>query len=162
MIIIAHRGNTEGSRPEYENKPDYILSALRLGFNVEVDVWCEGGELYLGHDEPETLISAEFLSDDRFWCHAKNVEAFHELHKLGIHCFFIDNDSMTVTSRGIPYVYASFPTTKHSVIIMPEWGGHWPRTEVYGIVTDYAIDSYRYIKAAVENDIHFLIKPDCT
>jgi hypothetical protein len=38
-IWIAHRGNTRGPNPEKENHPDYILQAIREGFDVEIDVW---------------------------------------------------------------------------------------------------------------------------
>ena len=39
MEIIAHRGNLNGPQPENENNPEYINSALELGFSAEIDVW---------------------------------------------------------------------------------------------------------------------------
>ena len=39
MILISHRGNINGKKPNYENKPEYIWEALRKGYHCEVDVW---------------------------------------------------------------------------------------------------------------------------
>ena len=57
MILIAHRGNTEGPRPEKENHPRYIDRAIDLGYDVEVDI-CGSFDtgLHLGHDEPQFKI----------------------------------------------------------------------------------------------------------
>ena len=41
MILISHRGNLTGPNPKKENHPDYILNALREGYEVEIDVWFE-------------------------------------------------------------------------------------------------------------------------
>jgi len=32
MILISHRGNIDGKLSEYENNPNYILSAIDLGY----------------------------------------------------------------------------------------------------------------------------------
>ena len=39
MILISHRGNINGKKPDLENKPEYIQNAIKLGYNVEIDVW---------------------------------------------------------------------------------------------------------------------------
>ena len=39
MILIAHRGNINGPRVEFENNPEYVLRAIEMGFDAEVDVW---------------------------------------------------------------------------------------------------------------------------
>ena len=39
MYYISHRGNLKGSKPEYENHPNYIKKALSMGYDVEIDVW---------------------------------------------------------------------------------------------------------------------------
>jgi hypothetical protein len=36
----------------YENKP-IILKAIKLGYDVEIDIWVIDGAFYLGHDEPQ-------------------------------------------------------------------------------------------------------------
>ena len=53
MIFISHRGNLDGLNPDRENSPDYIDEAIKLGFDVEVDVRTKDGQLWLGHDEPQ-------------------------------------------------------------------------------------------------------------
>jgi hypothetical protein len=41
MYLIAHRGNINGPNKEHENSPGYILNAIELGYDVEVDIWYE-------------------------------------------------------------------------------------------------------------------------
>ena len=52
MKFISHRGNLNGPIEEYENHPEYILEALKKGFNVEIDVRVKNDTFYLGHDFP--------------------------------------------------------------------------------------------------------------
>ena len=61
MILISHRGNLNGKTDD-ENKPKYIEEALSQGFDVEVDVWYDNKQFYLGHDEPQYLIQKDFLN----------------------------------------------------------------------------------------------------
>ncbi len=136
MIIISHRGNLDGPNPDRENKPDYIQEALDKGFDVEVDVWYKEGDLYLGHDGPEELTTLSFLTRDRIWCHAKNGMALAILLQGGVHCFFIDSDDMTLTSRGIIYGYAKRKLPEGSVAILPEIYGS--QEGLMGVCTDYA------------------------
>lgn len=53
MFFISHRGNVNSKNQEYENNPKYILEAISLGFDVDVDIWLYKTKLYLGHDEPQ-------------------------------------------------------------------------------------------------------------
>ena len=39
MILISHRGNLNGPKPDQENSPNYINNAISKGYNVEIDVW---------------------------------------------------------------------------------------------------------------------------
>ena len=41
MILVSHRGNTVGKNLELENTPKYIEKAIKLGYEVEVDLWVE-------------------------------------------------------------------------------------------------------------------------
>ena len=87
MKLISHRGNINGKQPESENMPDYINSALKLGYDVEIDVWWHDNGFYLGHDDPVYKISVDYLQNNKVWCHAKNSEALHEMIKYNnIHC----------------------------------------------------------------------------
>ena len=53
MVLISHRGNTNGKFESYENEPMYIDKAISQGFDVEIDVWMIDGILFLGHDKPQ-------------------------------------------------------------------------------------------------------------
>jgi HAD superfamily hydrolase (TIGR01509 family) len=108
MCFIAHRGNIAGADPSKENDPAYITAALKLGFDVEIDVWHdpEAGTWHLGHDEPQYPIAYEFLLTDGLWVHCKNSEALRVLAAdEHVHCFFHDRDDYTLTSRGVIWAY---------------------------------------------------------
>ena len=122
MILIAHRGNTFGSKPELENKPDYLQAALDSGFEIEADVWFISGSFYLGHDKPEYKTSVDFLTRDGIWCHAKNSEAIFQMSQdNNFHYFWHEEDRHTITSRGIIWNYpTSLSTAYNSVCVMPE------------------------------------------
>ena len=63
--FISHRGNILGPDVSLENNPSYILEALSLGFDCEIDVWQINNELLLGHDEPTYKTSIDFLSEHK-------------------------------------------------------------------------------------------------
>jgi hypothetical protein len=89
MIKISHRGNINGRINERENSPDYIIEALKLKYDCEIDVWYKDDSFYLGHDKPLYKVDKSFLIDKKLWCHAKNIEALNEmLNTATIHCFF--------------------------------------------------------------------------
>ena len=99
MILISHRGNINGSKPEMENKPEYIQQALDLGYDVEIDVWLIDGNFFLGHDEPQYQVHGTFLMKKGLWCHAKNIDAFYLMSLDNrIHCFSHDKDEVALTS----------------------------------------------------------------
>ena len=79
MILISHRGNIDGKLSEYENNPNYILAAIDLGYDVEIDVWFIDGKFMLGHDEPTHEVDYKFLMNEKLWCHAKNLDALTEM-----------------------------------------------------------------------------------
>jgi len=103
MKIISHRGNLRGRIPERENHPSYIVEAINLGIDVEIDVWYVDGEFYLGHDEPVYKIELQFLMHPALWCHAKNSDALCMMLESGVHCFWHENDCYTLTSKAIPW-----------------------------------------------------------
>jgi hypothetical protein len=120
MIYISHRGNIFGPNPKEENTPSYIDKALKAGFDVEIDVWFLDDNFYLGHDSPDTLIKKDYLNNDRFWCHAKNVPALEKLLELGVHCFWHQKDDVTLTSKSFVWIYPGKPLCKNGIIVMPE------------------------------------------
>lgn len=119
MMLISHRGNLNGPIPERENSIEYIEAALEKGFHVEIDVWYDDDQWYLGHDNPQYLIGMEFLKDIRLWCHAKNIAALKNMIKEGIHCFWHQEDEHTLTSRGWIWAYPGSPLTDRSIAVMP-------------------------------------------
>ena len=76
MHLISHRGNIDGIS-KLENQPDYIDSAIELGYDVEVDIWYIGGKIYLGHDLGQYQIDINWLNErsDKLWIHCKNHPA---------------------------------------------------------------------------------------
>ena len=143
MILIAHRGNINGSNPAMENNPDYIDKALRSGYDVEIDVWLVDGKFFLGHDKPQYEIDWKLLNRNGLWCHAKNIEALSAMITMGVHCFWHQEDKYTVTSKG--YIWAH-PRSEYSNSAIrvdqdfnPDLIGN-----CLGICSDY-VESYRKI-----------------
>jgi len=101
MKIISHRGNYSGPRPDRENKPSYIDTAISMGVEVEVDIWSIGGVFMLGHDGPETQVSIEWITNriSMLWLHCKNLEASQSLSRVPRAKFFCHT--------GDPYVLIS-------------------------------------------------------
>jgi glycerophosphoryl diester phosphodiesterase len=136
MILIAHRGNTNGPNTKLENSPEYISKALREGFHVEIDVWFKDGKWFLGHDGPDYEIEVTFLKQSGLWCHCKNLEALVELRKLHVHCFYHEDDNYTLTSKGIVWGHYKSPPPPHGIYVMKDKDlKHYP--DCLGVCSDY-------------------------
>ena len=136
MFLISHRGNLNGAEFDQENKPEFIKSALNYGFDVEVDVWSIDKQFYLGHDKPQYKIERSFLQNKKFWCHAKNIEAFYRMiDDNKIHCFFHDKDRVALTSKG--YFWSAFKDemTSKSICVMPPSSRNIPK-DIAGVCSD--------------------------
>jgi hypothetical protein len=123
MILIAHRGNTNGRLPHLENNPEYIDKAIKAGYSVEVDVRALNGKLFLGHDAPQYEVSKQWLQErkDYLWNHAKDRLAFDTLLEEKLHCFWHDTDDYTITTWGYVWAYpGKFPTGPLCIMVMPE------------------------------------------
>ena len=123
MILISHRGNTEGPNRLLENTPNYIQSAIDRRYMVEVDVWERHGVYWLGHDGPMHEIKVNWLIDRQewLWIHCKNREALNSILRLNLHCFWHSEDSYTMTSKGYVWCYPGQPAVGWlSVAVMPE------------------------------------------
>jgi hypothetical protein len=120
MILISHRGNIDGSIPEYENNPNYIQAALELGYDVEVDVWFVDGKFMLGHDEPQYETDYKFLMNEKLWCHAKSLDALFEMKKYAIHYFWHENDEFTLTSKNYIWAYPTKENKPGTISVLPE------------------------------------------
>jgi hypothetical protein len=148
MIYISHRGNINGRIEEAENKPEYIIDALRLDYDVEIDVWYIAGEWWLGHDEPQYQIDFDWMDSrsDRLWIHCKNIEAVEYFYENENDCkelnwFWHENDTLTLTSYGYIWAYPGKQPIKKSIAVMPEI--HMDNINVcIGICSDY-IEKYK-------------------
>jgi hypothetical protein len=122
MILISHRGNLSKRNKETENSISSIDSALRLGLDVEIDVWYVNNKYYLGHDKPTYYIDIKYLMNPKLWCHAKNPDALLNLKSCGlnIHYFWHQEDNFTITSKGYIWSHVNMPISSHSICVLPE------------------------------------------
>lgn len=123
MIYISHRGNIDGKIPELENSIDYINSAIKLGFDVEIDIWMIEGVLFLGHDGPQYGITQHWLNErcTKLWIHCKNIEAVEWFSDIGaFNWFWHETDTITLTSKGFIWAYPGKQPIKDSIAVMPE------------------------------------------
>ena len=136
MKLISHRGNILGRKKQLENNPNYIENTLKLGYDVEVDVWSKDKQFYLGHDKPQHKIERSFLQNKKLWGHAKNIESFYRMiDDDKIHCFFHDKDEVALTSKG--YFWSAFEDemTSKSICVMPPSSRDIPK-DIAGICSD--------------------------
>ncbi len=139
MILISHRGNLNG-KSDRENQPDYIEEALNHDFDVEVDVWYVDKQFWLGHDKPQYKISDGFLEHPSLWCHAKNIQALYVMNKnYHVHCFWHQEDDVTLTSEGYLWTYPGRDLTKNSIAVLPD--GEVPE-DIAGICSDFIEEYY--------------------
>ena len=136
MILISHRGNIDGKNIDLENSPDYIMSAIKKGYDVEIDVWHVNGSFFLGHDEPQYEIEWSFLLSPGLWCHAKNIEALSNMISIGAHCFWHQSDDVTLTSKGFLWTYPGKKILGNSICVLPELFEH-DRIDCAGICSDF-------------------------
>lgn len=124
MILISHRGNINGRIENDENRPDYIDDTIRLGYDVEVDVWVIEGAFYLGHDEPQYYASLDWLRKrkDELWIHCKNIEAIETFNSLTetYNYFWHQEDTVTLTSKNFIWAYPGKQPINRSIAVMPE------------------------------------------
>lgn len=148
MILISHRGNINGRMPESENRPDYIDNTLRLGYDVEIDVWGIDGELFLGHDEPQYPIDFDWLHQrgEHLWIHCKNIEALLYFSDIDysvklFNYFWHENDTVTLTSENWIWAFPGKQPINGSIAVMPEIYND-DVSEAAGVCSDY-IEKYK-------------------
>ena len=115
------------------------------GYDVEIDVWYEGDGWYLGHDEPKYKTDLNYLKNDKLWCHAKNIEALNKMSSHSdIHCFWHQEDDVTLTSRNFLWTYSGKKLTENSVAVLPELNNDNALTmlpkKLIGICSDYIVN----------------------
>lgn len=141
MKLISHRGNINGPRPDMENKPSYILQALQLGFECEIDVWFKADKFFLGHDNPQYAFPVELIEQhySKLWIHCKNTEALSKLNEIDptgtkFNYFGHDQDEGVLTSKG--YIWSIYPIDR-GILVMPEATQHSPSKLTRGICSDH-------------------------
>lgn len=124
MILISHRGNTNGRFESYENEPNYIDLAISRDYDVEIDIWYVDNQLYLGHDNPQYGIDFKWVRDrfNMLWIHCKNVEAILYFKNCGydINYFWHQEDTLTLTSKNYIWAYPGKQPIENSIAVMPE------------------------------------------
>jgi hypothetical protein len=124
MILISHRGNISGRIENAENRPDYIDNAIRLGYDVEVDIWVIEGTFYLGHDEPQYVVILDWLYErkNKIWIHCKNIRAIETFNLLPeiYNYFWHQEDTVTLTSKNFIWAYPGEQPINRSIAVMPE------------------------------------------
>ena len=145
MILIAHRGNTNGRFESYENEPNYIDKAISEGFDVEIDVWVKDNDIFLGHDIGQYGVNFKWFRDriTNLWIHCKNVEAveFFSKHEYDYNYFWHQKDTLTLTSHKYVWVYPGKQPIKNSIAVMPELNND-DISNCIGICSDY-IKNYK-------------------
>jgi hypothetical protein len=136
MILISHRGNINGKIEEAENKPEYIIDALLMGYHVEIDVWFIDNKFWLGHDKPQYEVDYNFLVNEKLWCHAKNIDSILEMKKYAIHYFWHEEDTIALTSKNYIWAYPGKQPIKRSIAVMPEIHNE-DISNCIGICSDY-------------------------
>jgi hypothetical protein len=145
MILISHRGNINGRIEEAENKPEYIIDTLSMGYDVEVDVWFQEGVWYLGHDKPQYKINLQWLIDrgEKLWIHCKNIEAIEQFNHFNLGCnyFWHESDTVTLTSKNYMWAYLGKQPIKNSIAVLPEIYEE-DISKCIGVCSDY-IEKYK-------------------
>jgi len=148
MLLIAHRGLTNGPNPTLENSPTQITNSINLGFDCEIDFWKIYNKFFLGHDEPQYEVDESFFFDSSMWIHAKNIQALEWLTGLtnkNLNFFWHQSDDYTITSKGYIWTYPGKIYTDKSICVMPEQFLSIEKSldlKCYGICSDY-VDNLR-------------------
>jgi hypothetical protein len=138
MILISHRGNINGRVVNLENTPEYIDNAIRLKYDVEVDIWYIDGKIYLGHDEPQYEINYDWLNSrlNKLWIHCKNVESLSWIKNTDLHYFWHESDTVALTSKNYIWAFPGKQPISDSISVMPEINND-DITKCVGICSDY-------------------------
>lgn len=143
MILIAHRGLTDGPDVNLENRPQQIELTLSKGIDCEIDVWKIKNEWFLGHDRPDYKVDGKFLDQPGLWLHCKNLDALLDLTGSLKHNFFWhQEDDFTLTSQHYIWTYPGKELTRNSIAVQPEAKDDWwiwtkQCKDIAGVCTKY-------------------------
>ena len=140
-FLIAHRGNINGPDKENENSYYSINFALKMGFEVEIDLRFYNSKLYIGHDKAQNELDFKKISNiSKVWFHCKDIESIEIIRKKNIKKFFYhDTDNIALTSNGYFWTYPGHKITDNSIIVMPEKANYAKNDFHYcaGICSDF-------------------------
>ncbi len=124
MILISHRGNTQGRNEARENTPSYIEEAIKAGFIVEIDIFSLGGQLFLGHNiENKLKIEKSWLDGkaNDLLIHCKNLDAARFCSKFRhLNFFFHESDPYVVSSIGWVIGHSTSRNQSDIICMLPE------------------------------------------
>jgi hypothetical protein len=151
---ICHRGNLQSKFIPEENHPEVLDKRIEQGYGVELDVWCSEGKFWLGHDEPQYIVSFEWLMKDasKKYIHCKDGATFeHLLLRCGregyrANLFYHTNEHYALTTRGHVIVHPDAQILEGSVNMMPEMSGRarsWEEREKAFAVCSDAIHNWK-------------------
>ena len=124
MILISHRGNINKKNQNLENNPYQIDRAIKIGFDVEIDVRLSSGDWYLGHDSNDFKIDFEWMINrsKNLWVHCKNIDSveFLSSKKVDLNFFWHQKDDLTLTSKNFIWVFPGKQPIKNSISVLPE------------------------------------------
>lgn len=136
MLLIAHRGNTDGPN-EKENRPSYIVDALSRGYDAEVDLWWCNSGWFTGHDKPQYQVSVAWLGQSGLWIHAKTVDTFSFLLSRGLNVFYHTDEEIVLTTGGYIWVYPGVECHSNKAIIVQQGKPSPVIRSAYGVCSDY-------------------------
>ena len=141
MILISHRGNTNGVNLEKENSQSYIQEAIDLGYDVEIDVRYIDNKFWLGHDGPDYEVELDWLHKrkDNLWIHCKNFEALSELVDTDLRVFYHLQEDYTIISDKHIWAHNLNKIDENCIIPLIDKSDilKWPPIPVYGVCSDF-------------------------
>lgn len=158
MKLISHRGNLHGPNPERENHPLYILEALAMGYDCEIDVWYDLNKWWLGHDEPQYAVPSGFLAIEGLWVHCKNLRSLKPLYDYRdangadlCTWFFHEKDTAALTSNQWVWTCSMRQPDTRFVLMIPNQPWYdfssLKLQEWYGVCNDW-IDNNALVDAS--------------
>jgi hypothetical protein len=142
---VCHRGNLAGPMKSFENNFGILIQRTLQEYHVEVDVWYNENNLWLGHDKPEYKVSLEWLAScKRRLIHAKDGKTFEHLlleagkRALDLHIFYHTEEDYVLTNKGLVICYPGKPLLEGSLCMMPE-RANYKREEIekcFSVCTD--------------------------
>jgi len=122
--LISHRGNLNGPIERRENKVDYIMEAINLGYDVEIDLHYYAGSLYLGHDIKQEYFDVLTFEQakGKLWIHCKDTKTlgFCISNLVNWNYFFHEEDAATLTSKGYAWLHPNSKSAEFGILVWPE------------------------------------------